>query len=232
MNSMSSKKILMIIGIVVLIAISGIVLGVKLMNPAPEGAGESKQAVATADNGTENPSSGSQVPKIGDSNKSSSNSNDGSAIAASGTTGGSNTSGKVDTGANSTPVPPAEKEKLQTFDGYFIDQDCFIAYANPWEDNKDCLTMESCAASGYGIAILQNDESYKFYYFDGSFAPKSSGGQDKAAKLINNTQNTDHIYIEVKGKISGDEKVVASGQSYGIIWVSDMKEIPDPSSAK
>lgn len=191
MNSMSSKKILLIIGIVVLIAISGVMWGEKLMNPAPAGGGEGKETGATFNSGSEKPST-----------------------------------------SNPDPVPPAKSEKLQTFHGYFIDQDCFIAYKNPWEDNKDCLTMESCAASGYGIAILQDDKSFKFYYFDGNFAPKSTSGQDKAAKLINNTKNTDHIYIEVKGMQIKDEKIVTSGQSYGIIQVWEMKEVPDPASAQ
>ncbi|MEI8216300.1 MAG: hypothetical protein WCF96_04320 [Eubacteriales bacterium] len=228
MNSLSSKKILLTIGIVVLIAISGVVLGVKFMNPAPTGAGDGKEIAATVNSGSENPSPGNPVAKNDDPNKASSNSSDGSSTVAPGTTGVSGSGGKVDNGANLTPVPPAGSEKLQTFDGYFIDQDCFIAYENPWEDNKDCLTMEACAASGYGIAILQGDESYKFYYFDGNFAPKSSGGQDLAAKLINNTQNTDHIYIEVKGRQIKDEKIATSGQTYGIIQVSEMKEVQAP----
>ncbi len=123
---------------------------------------------------------------------------------------------------------PVDKEVLQNFSGYFIDQDCFIAYENPWEDNKDCLLMESCAASGYGIAIKKNDGNYQFYYFDGNFAPNKSAGQIEAAKLINDTTKTDHIYIEVTGTLSKSSKIGTDAKSYEVINVSTMAQASAP----
>ena len=61
-------------------------------------------------------------------------------------------------------------QQIQSFTGYIIDEDCFVSYDNPGDDTKMCLSMKSCAASGYGIAVPKNDGSFKFYYFDGTFA--------------------------------------------------------------
>ena len=130
--------------------------------------------------------------------------------------------------ASTDQVAQTEPASLETFSVYFIDQDCFIAYENPWEDNKDCLLMESCAASGYGIAILQSDNTFKYYYFDGDFAPSATGGQAQAEALIAATTKVDHIYIEVKGIMTEDQKTATTGETYGVIKASEMKEAPAP----
>lgn len=84
----------------------------------------------------------------------------------------------------------------QTLTGYIQDAHCFFAFANPAEDTKGCLSMRSCAKSGYGITILQNDGSKKFCFFDGEFAVfadgktfDGTGSQLTAWNLIRNTKN-------------------------------------------
>lgn len=211
MKPVSSKKILLIVGIVVLVAISAAFAGTRLFNPVPAGTGDVTGPAINADAGSEDSSNTAVTEPTDTANT------------------GSETSSDIS--GDAAPTENADTAPV-IFSGYFIDQDCFIAYEHPWEDNKDCLLMESCAASGYGVAVLLNDGSTNFYYFDGDFAPNASYGQIQAAKLINNTQTLDHIYIEVKGKLSGDKKAAANGLSYGIIKVSSMKEVPAPSTGQ
>ncbi len=113
---------------------------------------------------------------------------------------------------------------VQKFTGFIIDEDCYINYSDPGEDTKTCLLMSSCAASGYGIAVLQSDGSYKFYYFDGSFAPQATGAQAEAYKLIKNTLKKNQVSISVTGSLKGDTKTAADGKSYPVITVSSLTE--------
>lgn len=124
------------------------------------------------------------------------------------------------------PVPDPTPETI-TLDGYIIDQDCFSPNSNPGDDNKNCLLMKSCAASGYGIGVLQSNGTYKFYYFDGEFAPTATGTQVKAHDLIENTTKNTHIYITVKGIIKGDTKTV-DGTVYQVITVASLAEETEP----
>ncbi|UZQ50719.1 cell wall-binding repeat-containing protein [Clostridium kluyveri] len=115
----------------------------------------------------------------------------------------------------------------QTFAGYIIDKDCFSPNSNPGDDTKPCLSMKSCAASGYGIGVPQDDGTYKFYYFDGQFAPNATGTQAKAYDLIDKSTKNTRISIAVTGKLNGDVKVV-DGVSYPVITVSSLAEGPEP----
>ncbi|MCH3963694.1 MAG: cell wall-binding repeat-containing protein [Clostridium sp.] len=115
----------------------------------------------------------------------------------------------------------------QTFTGYIIDQHCFNSDSNPGNDTKSCLKMKSCAASGYGIGVPQNDGTYKFHYFDGEFAPNATGTQVKAYELIDKSSKNSHISITVTGELNGDVKVV-DGVSYPVITVSSLAEGPEP----
>ena len=112
----------------------------------------------------------------------------------------------------------------QTMTGFIIDEHCFVKKPVPGADTKVCLQMPTCAATGYGIAVLQQDGSYKFYYLDGAFAPSADGAQAQAAKLISATTKTDHINISVTGKMNGNFKTAADGASYPVITVSAMAE--------
>jgi hypothetical protein len=121
--------------------------------------------------------------------------------------------------------------QIQTYTGYIIDEDCFISYDNPGDDTKMCLSMKSCAASGYGIAVPQNDGTFKLYYFDGSFATyenkvftEGTGTQLKAYNLIKATSKNDHVEVIVMGTLGEETKVSAEGKSYNIIKVTSLAE--------
>ncbi|HWQ70758.1 MAG TPA: cell wall-binding repeat-containing protein [Desulfitobacteriaceae bacterium] len=124
------------------------------------------------------------------------------------------------------PITVSAGPTVQTFTGYIIDEDCFAAMPDdPGADTKNCLSMSACAASGYGIAVLQADGTYKFYYFDGEFAPEATGAQIQAADLIKNTTKQNHISVKVTGILNGNSKVSpADGKSYPVITVSALVE--------
>lgn len=125
------------------------------------------------------------------------------------------------------PTKPANSDTTakQSFTGYIIDEDCFAAMTqDPGSDTKICLKMSSCAASGYGIAVKQSDGSYKFYFFDGEFAPKASGSQVQAYNLILKTAKKNHVAITVTGILKGNSKTASDGISYPVITVSSLSE--------
>ncbi|MDP4177544.1 MAG: cell wall-binding repeat-containing protein [Bacillota bacterium] len=117
--------------------------------------------------------------------------------------------------------------KVNNLVGYIIDQDCFSPTSNIAAHSKGCLQMTSCAASGYGIAVQQNDDKYKFYFFDGAFAPSATGTQVKAADLIDKSTKSSHISIAVSGTLSADTKTV-DGVTYPIITASSLAEAAEP----
>jgi len=111
-----------------------------------------------------------------------------------------------------------------TLVGIVTDEHCFLKKPEPELDSKKCLQMPACAATGYGIAVRQSDKSYKYYYFDGEFAPAATGGQDMAVKLIDASERVDHFYVSVTGTLTGENRKAADGQSYPLIKVSAMSE--------
>ena len=135
-----------------------------------------------------------------------------------------------------TPAPPQNTTK--TFTGIIIDEDCFVQYTKPGDDvgvdTSICLRMKTCAASGYGIAILQSNKAYKFYYFDGSFMKynnttkkltSGTGAQMTSWNLVNATTKKNHVTISVKGTLSGKTRVSPyDGKSYPVINVSRLSE--------
>ncbi|OPY58393.1 MAG: Endo-1,4-beta-xylanase A precursor [Pelotomaculum sp. PtaU1.Bin035] len=136
--------------------------------------------------------------------------------------------------AGTTPENPV----VQTFTGYIEDEDCYVYFSdpnnntNPGEDSKGCLKMISCAASGFGIAVPQSDGTYKYYYFDGTFAESKAntftgnGSQLVAWNLILNTIKQDHVSITVTGTLTGDTKISPYNDiSYPVITVSSLSEI-------
>ena len=120
----------------------------------------------------------------------------------------------------------AEQSDL-SLSGYVMDEHCFVKKPEPELDSKMCLQMPTCAASGYGLAVLQDDGTYKFYYLDGDFAPDATDGQDLAAKIINQTEKMDHIYLTVKGNLAGTRKSAAE-VDYAVIRVNEMAEAEEP----
>ena len=80
-----------------------------------------------------------------------------------------------------------------TFEGYVIDNHCFVKKPDPGLDTRMCLLMTVCEGDGYGIAV-QTGSTYKFIKFD-------TNGHNMAKALITNTTKKDHISISVRGKL-------------------------------
>jgi|GEM_PF-1783152 len=127
-----------------------------------------------------------------------------------------------------TPVPA-------DLTGYIIDEDCFTGNPNPGSDSIMCLKMAECAASGYGIAVAQNDGTYRFAYFDGTFASPgvlSTGGQFLAANLLADTQSEDHVTIHVTGQYTGEKIKNTAGTNnntlYPVFAVESFAEVIAP----
>jgi len=123
--------------------------------------------------------------------------------------------------------------------GYIIDEDCFTGNADPGSDGIMCLTMPGCAASGYGIAVLQADGSYSFSYFDGTFSTKAgilpTGGQLLAANLLAAAKAEDHVTIHITGQYTGEKIKNTAGTNNGLLYpvvkVSELTEISAPAAA-
>lgn len=111
----------------------------------------------------------------------------------------------------------------QTLIGVVTDVHCFVKKPDPTLDSKKCLQMPACAATGFGLAVMQSDKTYKFYFLDGEFAPNATGAQETVAKLIDNSTKTDHFYFTVTGTLTGETKT-ADGKTYPILKVSEISE--------
>ena len=111
----------------------------------------------------------------------------------------------------------------QTLTGIVTDVHCFVKKPDPALDSKKCLQMPACAATGFGLAVMQSDKTYKFYFLDGEFAPSATGSQETVAKLIDNSTKTDHFYFTVTGTLTG-ETITADGKSYPVLKVSEISE--------
>ncbi len=112
----------------------------------------------------------------------------------------------------------------ETFVGIVTDAHCFLKKPDLELDSKKCLQMPACAATGYGVAVVQPDKTYKFYFLDGEFAPNATGAQATAAKLIAASTRTDHFYFTVKGTLSDKTKTIAFEKTYPVINVASIVE--------
>ena len=99
----------------------------------------------------------------------------------------------------------AKSENVTEFKGVLIDEDC-SDFEDPPLHETNCMFMEECRDSGYGIDIKQDDGSWVFYEFD-------DYGKELAWEYLNSTDRLDGLYITVTGELSG-----------GIIKVSELKE--------
>ena len=100
-----------------------------------------------------------------------------------------------------------------TFTGYLVDQIC--AKKGVGFDGSDlihhpethtlrCLKMPVCIASGYGIYVKDQNDTYVFYKFD------QKGSDLALANIVNKTKKTDNIIVEVKGKFKDNTIMVES----------------------
>ena len=68
----------------------------------------------------------------------------------------------------------------------------------------NCLRMYTCVTSGFGIFIKNTDGSYRYCKFD-------KKGSDLAYKnIVAQTKKTDHLQVEVTGKLLNDTISVES----------------------
>ena len=100
--------------------------------------------------------------------------------------------------SESVPQTQGTASGVQEFWGYVIDRCCF-EIPGPEEDTWDCLLMDSCRDSGYGLA-LPNDSApngYIWYAFD-------EKGQDLAFDAILNSNKWVKISLKVTGTLEND----------------------------
>ena len=100
-----------------------------------------------------------------------------------------------------------DRADAQTYEGLIIDRHCF-AFRKQEEDSVQCLTMASCAKSGYGLARKAGDGAWSFTQFD-------SEGQKKAAAILAATTKTKNVTVSATGTVKD-----------GILTVSDLIEKP------
>lgn len=124
--------------------------------------------------------------------------------------------------------------------GYLIDEHCFAKKNdNPGADTKNCLLMEMCIKGGYGIAVPQDDGSYKFYYFNGKFfndvkALDGTEGQKIAYDLITASSKEDHLLVNVTGKFEAGtkESINLKGVNYPVIDVINLVEATEEEASE
>lgn len=135
---------------------------------------------------------------------------------------------KSSVAVSSAPAKKPEQNDAQTFTGYIIDEDCITNYPNPADETHTCLSMESCASSGYGIEIPQVDGSYRFYFFDGviAFNRSANGGQKAAADFIKYHIPDGNVKVTITGRRTGTKRISptdSSCGSYEVITVFSIK---------
>ena len=99
-----------------------------------------------------------------------------------------------------------QTKEYADFFGVLIDEDC-SDHEDPPRHDTDCMFMEECRASGYGIDIEQEDGSWVFYMFN-------DNGQALAWDLLNTTKRPDGLFVTVTGEWdNGKIKVISIKES-------------------
>ena len=126
-----------------------------------------------------------------------------------------------------------------TLTGILIDEHCFERKsAAPYSDTRNCLLMKACISGGYGIAVLQGDGTYKFYYFDGNFFSLGSttdgtGGQKLSYDVILKSTKTNNFLITVTGHFTDEYKpsINLTNVNYQVFNVSTITEVQTSTEA-
>jgi hypothetical protein len=95
--------------------------------------------------------------------------------------------------------------------------------------------MPTCAHNGYGIAVLNGNGEYDFYFFDGTFYPAAAsdpaatGGQALARKITETSTKSNHIAVSVTGTLTDNVRTQThhdgtSGADYKVINVQSITE--------
>lgn len=126
-----------------------------------------------------------------------------------------------------------------TLTGILIDEHCFERKsAAPCNDTRNCLLMKACISGGYGIAVLQGDGTYKFYYFDGNFFSLGSttdgtGGQKLSYDVILKSTKTNNFLVAVTGHFTDQYKpsIRLTNVNYQVFNVSTITEVQTSTEA-
>ena len=103
----------------------------------------------------------------------------------------SENSKSVEKPKNKETSSEVSEDKTESFYGVLIDEDC-SDFEDPPMHDLPCMLMYSCRDSGYGLDILQEDGTYKFYMFD-------DNGQKLAWDYLNKTTRMYGLYVTVTG---------------------------------
>ena len=102
---------------------------------------------------------------------------------------------KADAQTSTSSASDESSQQAEQFSGILIDEDC-SDFEDPPMHETNCMFMEECRASGYGIDIKQADGSWVFYEFD-------DRGKELAWEYLNKTDKPDGLYITVTGTRDG-----------------------------
>ncbi|MDR3165318.1 MAG: hypothetical protein LBU13_07040 [Synergistaceae bacterium] len=116
--------------------------------------------------------------------------------------------------------------------GFLIDEHCFTTKReDPGADTRGCKLMEECLTSGYGVAVLLHDGTYKFYFCDGNFFTNSkvrdgTGGQKIAYDFIKASTKENYQAVTLRGKLTNKKKLSSSDSSvlYEVFEVRSITE--------
>lgn len=103
------------------------------------------------------------------------------------------------------PDSSESKDEYECFYGVLMDK-CCSDIDEPAIHETNCMFMEGCRESGYGLDIEQPDGTWVFYMFD-------EAGQQQTWDYINTTERQDGLYVTVTGTMEN-----------GIIKVKTIKE--------
>lgn len=96
--------------------------------------------------------------------------------------------------------------QYDTFFGVLMDE-CCSDIDDPAIHETNCMFMEGCRESGYGLDIRQEDGSWVFYMFD-------EAGQDLTLEYLEQTERADGLYVTVTGTMENEViKVISIEES-------------------
>ena len=96
-----------------------------------------------------------------------------------------------------TPTPASlalpDSAAAKSYEGLIIDKHCF-PLGNPEQDTLLCLKMETCAASGYGLAVKRTDGTWSFTLF-------GADSQKSAATILEKTTKKSNVTVTATGTV-------------------------------
>lgn len=90
----------------------------------------------------------------------------------------------------------AETSEYDTFFGVLMDE-CCSDIDDPTVHETNCMFMDGCCESGYGLDIKQADGSWLFFKFDDK-------GQQLTWEYINSTERQDGLFVTVTGTLENE----------------------------